>query len=397
MNVLRDNNLKLVIAVLVTAVIGGSLVGPILPAMISPLAATEENIGMVLSVYTFFALIATPLLGPLADRCGRKTVLVPCTLIFGIAGFSIAFCSIFGLVLVLRALQGIGVGGMMNTGVTLIGDLFTGNERAQAMGYRISFQTFTNSMVPFVSGALATLAWFYPFFIYSLAIPLGLLVVMKLSLNPTLSRPGKFSGSEYLKQIWGVVFHHKSFWVFFSNFMAFVLLYSLIVYLPILIVNYLDLTTLHAGLVVSFGAATTAVLSTQSGRIMRNFSEYLIILFGFLFCAAALTLLSFVENFAFLFLVMLVWGSGFGLLMPTLNTCVTGLSSYGLRAGVVSIFTTTIYLGQTLSPPLFGYILSGSDIKTVFRISGLLAVLPICFALLEYTVWKLGTQNRKNG
>lgn len=221
MNVLQDNNLKLIIAVLILGVIGGSLVGPILPAMISPLETSEEKVGLVLSVYTFLALVSTPLLGPLADRFGRKTILVPCTVLFGVSGLAIAFSEAFWLVLLLRALQGIGVGGMMNTGVTLIGDLYTGERRAQAMGYRISFQTITNAILPFVSGGLATLAWFYPFYIYSLAIPLGLLVGFKLSLNPVSPDEEKLPRRAYIKQLWRVVLHHKSIWVFFFPFHVF--------------------------------------------------------------------------------------------------------------------------------------------------------------------------------
>jgi len=397
MSVLQDNNLKLIIAVLVMGVIGGSLVGPILPAMLSPLDTSEESVGLVLSVYTFFALVSTPLLGPLADRFGRKTVLVPCTVLFGIAGVMIAFSNLFWLVLALRALQGIGVGGMMNTGVTLIGDLFSGERRAQAMGYRISFQTVTNSFLPFVSGGLATLAWFYPFYIYSLAIPLGVFVGFKLSLNPVASNEEKLPRKTYITQLWKLALHHKSIWVFFSHFMAFFLLFSLVVYMPILIVKHFKLTTLYAGLAISCGAGTAAVVSTQSGRIMRNLSEYLTITVGFLFASLALSLIAIAPSYPAVLCIMVIWGSGFGMLMPTLNTCVTGLASSHLRAGLVSIFTTMLYLGQTVSPLLFGYILSKSDLQTVFRVSGLLALLPVCFALLEYLLWKFGIVNQDSG
>jgi len=397
MSVLKDNNLKLIIAVLVLGVVGGSLVGPILPAMLSPLGTTEENVGLVLSVYTFFALVFTPLLGPLADRFGRKRVIVPCTILFGFSGLMIAFSKVFWLVLLLRALQGIGVGGMMNTGVTLIGDMFSGERRAQAMGYRISFQTITNAFLPFISGGLATLAWFYPFYIYFLAIPLGFLVGFKLSFNPSSPEEEKLPRRTYISQLWKVVMHHKSFWVFFSNFMAFVLLFSLVVYLPILIVKQMGLSTFHAGLAISFGAGTAAIVSTQSGRIMRNLSEYLTITLGFVFCSLALSLIPFAANYPVILSIMIIWGSGFGLLMPTLNTCVTGLASSHLRAGVVSIFTTVLYLGQTVSPPFFGYILSRSDLETVFRVSGLIALLPIGFALLEYLLWKFGIINDGTG
>jgi MFS family permease len=141
---------------------------------------SEEQVGWVLSVYTLLALIGTPVLGLLADRWGRKAVLVPCLLLFGLSGAGIALVRTFWAVLLLRAGQGLAVGGMMNTGVTLIGDLFQGADRARAMGYRITFQTLTNTFVPFLAGGLAAMAWFYPFLLYGLALPLALLAGLQL-------------------------------------------------------------------------------------------------------------------------------------------------------------------------------------------------------------------------
>lgn len=386
--ILGDRNLQIVIAVLILGVCGGSLVGPMLPAMLEPLHVSEEKVGLVLSVYTFWALISTPLLGILADKLGRKTILVPCTLCFGLGGLGIAMSRSFELVLLFRSLQGVCVGGMMNTGVTLIGDFFTGEDRARAMGYRISFQTITNSIIPFVSGALATLAWFYPFFIYSVGIPLGLIAAARLQWAPGNNQDPKPQRREYLVQVLRIVLHHRALWIFFCNFMGFVLLFALVVYMPILVVREFEQTTMHAGLAITFAAGTAALISSQTGRFMSLFSEYWLVLVGFGLCGSALVLLTLPESFGMLLLCFVLWGSGFGLLMPTLNTCATGLATSHFRAGVVSVFTTMIYLGQTVSPPLFGFILGRSDLDTVFYLAGSLALLPICFTLAEYAVHK---------
>ncbi len=386
MHVLRDKNLQIIIAIVVFAVTGGSLVGPILPAMLGPLGVAEEKIGLVMSFYTFFAMASTPVLGLIADKIGRRPVIAFCAALFGAAGFGITLCDTFVPVLVMRSLQGIGVGGMMNTSVTLIGDLFSGNERAQAMGYRISFQTITNSFVPFVSGALATLAWFYPFYIYTLAVPVGVVAAMKLKERRAPTDERKPRRADYFKGLLRHIAHHRSIWVFFSNFMAFVLLYSIVVYVPILIVKRFGLTTAHAGFAITFASGAAAIVSSQSGRIMRNFSEYSIILTGFVLCSTALLTISSVESYHTLLPCFIIWGGGFGLALPTLNTCAAGLAPLQMRAGVVSIFTTVMYLGQTVSPPIFGYILAGSELDTVFRTAGLLGLVPITFTLIEYAI-----------
>lgn len=81
------------------AVTGGSLVGPILPAMMELEEATSKNIGLALSSYTFAAMVATLALGPLADRFGRKTIIVPSVILFDICGLLITLSQSFWQVL----------------------------------------------------------------------------------------------------------------------------------------------------------------------------------------------------------------------------------------------------------------------------------------------------------
>lgn len=202
MGILKNSNLLILLAVIMFAVTGGSLVGPILPAMMNLAGATSKNIGLALSAYTFSAMVATPLLGPVADRLGRKRVIVPAVILFGIGGLLITFTQSFWLVLVWRALQGIGVGGMMNTVVAAIGDMYDEPHRSRAMGWRVTVQGLTNATVPFVSGAIATMAWFLPFYIHSAAIVLGILAAFKLKEPAGASRTSRYT----IKALRGVFF-----------------------------------------------------------------------------------------------------------------------------------------------------------------------------------------------
>lgn len=356
------------------AVMGGSLVAPILPSMIGPLGTSREAIGLILSVYTLFAVIFTPVLGMLADRIGRKKVLIPIIILYGLSGLLISFTTNFAYILILRALQGIGVAGMMSLGVTLIGDLFRNKERATAMGYRTSAQNIATAIIPFVAGALAAIVWFYPFFIYSLAIPLGIVAIFKLKIQETKNTRGI---GDYLKSTFIVLKNRRTIWVFLSNFLAFILLYCLIVYLPILLSDRFSLSVLYAGLAVSVGSAVSAVVASQSGKLMHRFSKYLLMITGFLICGLALFLIPFGQSYFVLILFLILWGIGFGTILPTLNTLATELAPIHLRAGVVSGFVTMMYVGQTVSPPLFGLILKYTNLNFVFISASIIALIPI--------------------
>ena len=96
--VLSNPDFRFILGIVVMAVIGGSMVAPILPSMVEPLRTDNEMIGLVMSVYTFCALLSTPFHGVLADRLGRKMVLVPALVLYGLSGFSIAFAKVFHIV-----------------------------------------------------------------------------------------------------------------------------------------------------------------------------------------------------------------------------------------------------------------------------------------------------------
>ena len=253
------------------------------------------------------------------------------------------------------------------------------------MGDRSSTQSFVNAGIPFLSGTIATLAWFYPFYIYVLALPLTLLAWLRLDAGRERSE-SDIRG--YFRSIFLVIRDKKTLWVYISNLFVFILLFCLIVYLPIFIVRKLELTTMYTGLTLSIGSATAAITATQAGKLFYRFKNHQLVIMGFLLCGFALFLISFAETFLFLIPCIIIWGMGFGTVFPALNTMVTQLVSSHLRAGVVSGFTTMTYVGQTLSPPFFGLILKFTSLEQVFVVGSLVSLIPVGFSLVVHLVFR---------
>jgi MFS family permease len=175
--------------------------------------------------------------------------------------------------------------------------------------------------------------------------------------------------------------------VYVSNLFVFILLYGLIVYVPICIVKEMGLSTMYTGLTLSVGSAVAAITATQAGKLFYRFLNHQLVIMGFALCGLALLLISFTESYLFLIPSIIIWGMGFGTVFPALNTIVTQLVSSQLRAGVVSGFTTMTYIGQTVSPPLFGMILSYSSLEYVFISGSILSLIPIALTLVMRYVY----------
>jgi MFS transporter, ACDE family, multidrug resistance protein len=103
-----NTNLQLVFGVTLMAVLGVSSITPTFPVIIEEFNISPQLIGMLITVFTLPGIVITPLLGILAVRFGRKRILIPSMLLFGMAGAACALARDYNLLLFLRFLQGIG-------------------------------------------------------------------------------------------------------------------------------------------------------------------------------------------------------------------------------------------------------------------------------------------------
>lgn len=174
--VYRDTNLQLLFGVTLLAVMGVAVIAPAFPRIVRELGITHSQVGLLVTVFTLPGVVLTPLLGVLADRWGRKTILVPALLIFGLAGVACSFTRDFTWLLVFRFFQGTGAAPLMSLNVTVIGDLYRGHRRTEALGYNASVLSLGTASYPTVGGALAAIGWYYPFALSAVAIPLAFLL-----------------------------------------------------------------------------------------------------------------------------------------------------------------------------------------------------------------------------
>jgi MFS transporter, AAHS family, 4-hydroxybenzoate transporter len=94
-------------------------IGLAAPAIASALHIPPQDLGAVFSAALAGLMLGAFGLGPLADRVGRKTVLIGATLLFGVFTVCTAFASSFGQLLVFRFLTGLGLGGAMPSFISL--------------------------------------------------------------------------------------------------------------------------------------------------------------------------------------------------------------------------------------------------------------------------------------
>ncbi|WP_143315554.1 MDR family MFS transporter [Clostridium sp. HBUAS56017] len=178
---LRKRNI--VIALMVAMFLGaveGTVVTTAIPTIVKDLQGFEI-ISSVFSIYLLTSAISTPIYGKLSDLYGRKNILSIGIIIFLVGSFLCGLSQNMYMLIAFRALQGLGAGAMFTVTYTIIGDIFTIEERPKVQGGISSVWGIASLVGPFLGGILIDkLSWHWIFFIN---IPFGILSIILLQKN----------------------------------------------------------------------------------------------------------------------------------------------------------------------------------------------------------------------
>lgn len=370
----------MIFGITLMAVMGVSSITPAFPQMAQALHVSTEQIGLLITSYTVPGIFLTPFLGIIADRFGRKRILIPSLLLFGIAGSACFMSRSFGWLLALRFLQGIGGASLGSMNVTLIGDLYDGERRVTAMGYNSSVLSVGTALYPAVGGAMAIFGWYYPFLLPIIAIPIGLLVLWKLK-NPS---PDKDPDLEnYIRNLIGTLKSWRVVGLFTVNFLTFIMLYgAMLTYFPVLLNQRFGKSSLVIGLMLAVASVVTAISSSQLGRLSTYIQERRLILTASILYLSTFLLLSFIHSFWLLIIPVLLFGLGQGLNIPSTLNLLTYQAPTKYRAAFLSVNWTVIRSGQALGPLIIGLSYSYFGLLGAFLTGASAAVLMIIVVLL---------------
>ena len=366
----------IIFGVTLIAVMGIASITPAFPGIIKYFGISTQQVGWLIAAFTLPGIFLTPVTGILADRFGRKLVLVPSLFIFGIAGFLCSFARDFHSLLAFLFIEGIGAAGLSSINITLIGDLYTGEKRTALMGYNASILSIGTAAYPALGGFIAAFGWEYIFYLPLLAIPLGIFVIFSLN-NP---EPKDHQGiGEYFRRIWKNI-NQRSVWgLFLVNMLVFVLLYgAYLTYFPILLSERLQASSVHIGLTMSVMSLVTAATSSQLGRVNKRFQSKTILLFGASFYFLSMLLLLFSQSWLDVIVSIAIFGLGHGLLIPSIQNLLVGFASIKERAAFMSVNSMVLRIGQTIGPLFIGLFYVLGDLQGSFLAGAVVALLMFC-------------------
>ncbi|PKD43196.1 MFS transporter [Rhodohalobacter barkolensis] len=375
----KDVNLYIIFGVTLTSVMGVSSIAPAFPSIARSLDVTTDQIGLLITFFTLPGIFFTPIFGILADRYNRKVILIPSLFLFGIAGTACAFATSFDQLLLFRAFQGVGSAALGVLNLTLIGDLYSGNQRASVMGYNGSVLSIGTAMYPAIGGALAILGWNYPFFLTLIAIPVGLFALFFL--DQKIEKNG-LGINLYLKEIKSALMSKMVLGLFIGMFLTFIILYGgYITFFTILLDEKFEKSSLAIGIILSGSSLVTAVTSAQLGRLTKRFSEKNLISAAAILYTVIFLMIPMVENIWYFTLPIALFGVAQGMNIPSILNLLTGYAPKEYRAAFLSVNWMVMRIGQALGPYVLGLVYLYLSLDGTFYVTAIAGALFVVNSL----------------
>jgi len=349
-------------------------IAPAFPEIIRALGVQQEDTAWLISAFTIPGLLFTPVTGHLSDRFGRRKVLIPCLLLFGVAGGACFLAGDFRTLLILRFMQGVGSAPLNALNVVLIGDFFEGHDRSAAMGYNTSVIGVGTASYPAIGGLLAMVGWNYPFLLSLIAIPIGIWAYMRLDEGKRGTPSAARSNVKKVSPLLPELLKKGTPVLLFASMMTFIIQYGcFLTFLPFYLKFGYGATPLTIGLVSAAMSLSSAVTSSGAGWFMGRFRGRSLLSTAFIFYASALLFILHVPGSSGMIIPAVLFGVGQGINIPNLLTMLTDNSPEESRAMFLSLNSMSLRLGQTVGPPIFGMIFASQGIRAVFTTGAVMA------------------------
>ncbi len=382
-----------------------AVTGPALPAMTAQFGMSTSTASWIFGIYIVANLVSTPLLAKASDRYGRRTSFLASVVLFGIGSLVVASATDVTVLLVGRAIQGFGAGGIFPVASAVVGDVFPVEQRGRALGLIGAVFGIAFLVGPIIGGVLLIFGWPWLFWVN---VPIVVLIIgLGLRLLPNTGgnegKPFDVMGSVLMSAILialvyglqGIGSQSVGMYAIVGALIAvpvfvwierravdpvvtmalfgrrqIVLVLALAfgsgiaeavtLYLPSLLVSAQGMTPSAASFQLVPLVLAMAIASPLSGRMLDSVGAKPVVLSGMALMTAGLLVLGlFASSMAMFYLFSVLFGLGIAVMLgAALRYMMLGETADNERAPAQALLTITISIGQMIGAALMGAVAS---------------------------------------
>ena len=320
----------------------GSVIAPALPSIVENLDF-KFTPGLLVTLPSLGVVIFSPIIGRLINKLGSFQLLCWGLIPYAVLGFIGFYLKNNYLLIVDRLLLGAACVAIQVAITTFIAQLFEGKERMKMIAWQGMAIELGGVLFLSIGGFLGELNWTFPFYIYLLAIPFLIMVLLSLpKANITQNKSTYTNDDSDKKRFEKTIIKPVFMGSFFSMAIFFVAYVTLPAYLP----KQFSFTESSTGYFMSAISLVAVLTASQMPNITQKLGEKITVCIGFLFFALGYLLFGVTLNIYIMYVGVVLTGIGFGLTIPLLNHLVVEYSGEMSRGKNLGRFSMMVFAGQ---------------------------------------------------
>ena len=356
-----------------------SVLSPIMPLLLPELGVETESAvdlwaGILNGVTSFVAAFASPVWGRVADRRGRKLMLLRSSLAIGVFTALMGVAATVWQFFAFRALMGV-FAGFSSAAIALVASQVPEGRLGYALGWLSTGQLVGSLVGPLVGGVLSDLTGSYriPFYCTSATILLSMGLVWFAVHERFVAPPKTHGGRSILGSLIAVASSSTLLALFFVLMMA---QFGVRTVQPVVSLFVQELVGARPDLATLSGIAfsVTGLANVISAPFLGNRSDVIGYRRVLLICLLGATLTTLPQAFTESYWLFTAQRFGVGLfiggILPTANALIGRLVPRAERGTVYGITASAMFLGNSLGPLSGGAVAAVFGLRWVFLVTG---------------------------
>lgn len=362
-------------------VIGNTLLVPFFALYIT----AKFNVGMtqagaILAVNSLAGLLGSALGGALADRYGRRGIILFGLVVSALSGLTLGFVTQYALFYALSALVGLLGSTAFPAHQAMIADLLPPETRADGFGLLRVISNFAWIIGPTIGGFLASFDYLYLFLGDAVISIITAVLVFRL-LPETMPQPHEKEVPEPLLQTlrgYGTALRDRPFVAFILASMIMILVYSqMYSSLSVFLRDVHGINPRFYGMIMSSSAVTVVLFQLWVTRFIQRYPPLLMMAAATFFYMIGFSMYGFVAIVPLFVLAMVIITIGEMIAMPTSSALAASFAPEDKRARYMAVFSLTWSIPSMVGPWAAGLVMDNYDPRLLWYSGGFLCLIAI--------------------
>ena len=369
--------------VLLTEILGWSLILPFLPFMALDFGASAFTIGLIISSFSLFQFISSPIIGKLSDKYGRKKMLVLSQISTFFSFIILGFANSVNMIFLSRIVDGV-LGSNMSLTNAYVGDITKGKNKAKSYTYFSAIKGVGMFIGPAVGGFLAEKNYALPSFLAAgISFITIILIVLFLDETVKVNRKIKFFKKDFLPVrdlVNGLKDKHLKnnyLELFFFLLGFFIITTNLALYLD----SKLGLGPRDVGMIlVLIGGVRVIFQAGFLPRLIDNYNNRYLEILGLFITAVSMISFLFITSRFQIYVLGVLISIGIAICSPLMVDNISSKAKKSERGKVLGVYDSFSSMSRIIAPLIGGYLIQTSYPDSVGVVSGLFLLIALYYS-----------------